>query len=242
MEFGALLDDAFTYTKEGVFGNMNRWLSLILATICLGIPLNGYLMRIYRGTTDAPEVDRWGTLFIDGLKLIVVGLVYAIPIIIVWAFIYGSVIMGALSGSMSAEDLAKWEPSFGLEMILFVVEIIVGIFTPIAFIRFARTGSFSEALNFGAVLGTIGKIGWINYLIALIIVALVIGIPIAIIMIAFILVGGAALIFGGIGAGAIAFLGLLALFVLVLLILTPIFSVFQARYITKVYESAETAE
>ena len=83
MEYGAYLDDAFTYTKEGILCNMNRWFSLIIALICLGIPLNGYVMRVYRGTTPAPDVDRWGTLFVDGLKLIIVGLIYAIPMMIV---------------------------------------------------------------------------------------------------------------------------------------------------------------
>ena len=49
MDFGEMLGDAFTYTKEGVFLNMKRWLNLILAIICLGLPFNGYIMRVYRG-------------------------------------------------------------------------------------------------------------------------------------------------------------------------------------------------
>ena len=240
MEFGALLDDAFTYTKEGVFGNMNRWASLILATICLGIPMNGYLMRIYRGATPAPEVDQWGTLFMDGLKLIVVGIIYAIPIMIIWAFIYGGMVLTAITGTMSSAALESWSPNLGLMALLYVVEIIIGIIMPVASIRFARTGSFSEAFNFSAILETIGKIGWITYLIALIIVAIVIGIPIFIIVIGFIVAAGAAVFL--LGGGMIAFLGALVAFVLVLLILAPIFSVFQARYLTKVYDSAVPAE
>jgi hypothetical protein len=79
MNFGAILDDSFAYTKQGVFKNANRWLKLILAILCLGIPINGYVMRIYRGDHPAPEVDNWGTLFVDGLKLMIVGLIYTIP-------------------------------------------------------------------------------------------------------------------------------------------------------------------
>ena len=240
MEFGALLDDAFTYMKEGVFGNMNRWASLILATICLGIPMNGYLMRIYRGATPAPEVDQWGTLFMDGLKLVVVGIIYAIPIMIVWAFIYGGMVLAVFSGSMSSSAMASWNPDFGLMALLYVVEIIIGIILPVASIRFARTGSFSEALNFSAILETIGKIGWITYLVALIIVTLVICIPVVIIVIGFIIVAGATIFL--LNGGGIAFLGALIAFVAVLLILAPLFSVFQARYLTKVYDSAVVAE
>ena len=49
-----MLDDAFAFTKQGIFENTDRWLKLILAILCLGIPLNGYVMRIYRGIQPAP--------------------------------------------------------------------------------------------------------------------------------------------------------------------------------------------
>jgi len=238
MEFGALLDDAFHYTKEGILFNMNRWAGLILAIICLGIPMNGYVMRIYRGTVTAPDVDRWGTLFIDGLKLVIVGLVYAIPIMIVWAFIYGSMFFAMAQGNMDAAG--NWEPNLVLLLLMYAVEIAVGIIMPIASIRFARTGSFAEAFNLGAIFGTIGKIGWITYLIALIILTLVIGIPIFLIVFGVIIVGGAGLylIVGGKVELLVAIVGLL---ILAMLILSPLFGVFQARYLTRVYESQEQA-
>lgn len=240
MEYGTLLDDAFTYTKEGVFGNLNRWFSLILAIICLGIPMNGYAMRIYRGAGTAPEVDQWGTLFVDGLKLMIVGIIYAIPMIIVWAFIYGGMLLAVLQGNVDPAAMQDWSPNLGLLLIMYAIEIVIGIIMPIASIRFARTGSFSEAFNFGAILETIGKIGWITYLIALIILTLVIGIPIFILIIGFIIASGAAIFLLGGGDGAL--IGAIALLVLVILIISPLFTVFQARYLTRVYESAVLAE
>jgi hypothetical protein len=240
MEFGAILDDAFSYTKEGIFSNMNRWFSLILAIICLGIPMNGYVMRIYRGAAPAPDVDQWGSLFIDGLKLMIVGLIYAIPMIIIWAFIYGGMILAAVQGQMNSAAIGEWSPNMGLLLLLYAVEIVMGIVLPIASIRFARTGRFSEAFNFNAILKTIGKIGWITYILALIIVTLVIGIPIFILIIGFILVMGAAIFL--LGGGNIALLGAIALLILVVLILSPLFGVFQARYLTRVYDSAAPAE
>lgn len=240
MEFGALLDDALTYTKEGIFGNMNRWGSLILAIICLGIPMNGYAMRIYRGTTTAPEVDQWGTLFIDGLKLMIVGFIYAIPMMIIWAFIYGGMLLAVVQGSADSAAMTGWSPNLGLLLVLYAVEIIIGVIMPVASIRFARTGSFSEAFNFSEILGTIGKIGWITYLIALIILTLVIGIPIFILIIGFIIASGAAIFL--LGGGNIALLAAVALLILVVLIISPVFAVFQARYLTRVYESAGIPE
>lgn len=237
MEFGALLDDAFSYTKKGILEDLNHWAALILAIICLGIPMNGYVMRIYRGTDTAPDVDRWGTLFIDGLKLVIVGLVYAIPILVVWAFIYGSMTLTLLQGNLEAAE--NFEPNLALLLLMYAVEIAVGIIMPVASIRFARTGRFAEAFNFGAIFGTIGKIGWITYILALIIVTLVIGIPIFILVFGFIIVAGAGIYLTG--GGNIALLGLVALFILVMLIISPLIGVFQARYMTRVYESAELA-
>ena len=105
MDFGTMPDDAFAYTRLGIFENANRWLKLILAILCLGIPLNGYLMRIYR-IQPAPEGDNGGTLFVDGLKLMIVGFVYAIPVFILYAVIYGSLFLSAMSGRTGHVDSA----------------------------------------------------------------------------------------------------------------------------------------
>lgn len=237
MDFGQLLGDAFAYTREGIFGNANRWLRLILAVILLGLPFNGYVMRIYRGTTAAPEVDAWGTIFIDGIKLLVVGLIYAIPIMVIWVLIYGSMILSLASGRFEDAAMTSFAPNLVLMLLLYIVEIIVGIIMPVAAIRFARTHSFAEAFNFSAILETIGKIGWINYIIALILVSIVIGIPIGIIVFGLILIAGATIFL--LNWGLVALLGFVALGVILILILAPLFGVFQARYMTRLYESAE---
>jgi hypothetical protein len=234
-----MLDDAFAYTKQGVFENTNRWLKLIIGILFLGIPLNGYVMRIYRSTQPAPEVDKWVSLFVDGLKLIIVGLGYAIPIFILYAITYGSIFLAALSGStghMDSTRVSEWAPNIGLVLLMFVVEIAVGVIVPVASIRFARTNRFSEAFNFSAIIEYIGKIGWINYIIALILIALIIGIPIAILVFGFILLGGITMFIFKVNS--IAILGFTLALVIIILTLAPLFSVFQARYMTRVYDSA----
>jgi hypothetical protein len=240
MDFGMMLDDAFAYTKQGVFENADRWLKLIIAILCLGIPMNGYVMRIYRGAQPAPEVDNWGSLFVDGLKLMIVGFVYAIPIFILYVITYGSIVLAVLSGStgpMESAMLSEWTPNIGLVLIMYLVEIILGLIVPVASIRFARTNSFSEAFKVGAIFGYIGKIGWINYIIALILITLVIAIPIAILVLGFILLGGSILFLFKVSM--IAIVGLIIALVIIILTLVPLFAVFQARYMTRVYDSAE---
>ena len=239
MNFGTMLDDAFAYTKQGVFENANRWLKLIIAILCLGIPMNGYVMRIYRSAQPVPEVDNWGSLFVDGLKLMIVGLVYAIPIFILYAITFGSIVLAALSGStgpMGSAMLSEWTPNIGLVLLMYLVEIVLGLIVPIASIRFARTNSFSEAFNITAIIEYIGKIGWINYSIALILIALVIGIPICILVLGFILLGGIVLFLFKVST--IAIIGFIIALVIIILTLAPLFAVFQARYMTQVYDSA----
>jgi hypothetical protein len=234
MDYSHVLNDAFHYTKEGIFGCANRWMKLILATICLGIPMNGYVMRIYRGADPAPEVEEWGTLFVDGLKLIVVGLIYAIPVMIVWAFVYGGMMLTVIQGNTAAME--DWSPNFGLMGLMYLIEILIGIIMPVAAIRFARTASFSEAFNVGAILETIKKIGWINYIIALVLIAIVIAIPVCIIIFGMILIGGVSMFI--LGGNNVTLFGFIAAAILIILTLAPLLTVFQARFMTRVYDSA----
>jgi hypothetical protein len=232
-DYSMMMHDAFAYAKTGVYERADRWLRLILATILLGIPLTGYLIRIYRGAKPAPEVDNWRSLFIDGLKLVIIGLIYAIPVIIISLVPYvfmattpvtthpvGTVVPGD-GGMMQSLGL------FMLSMLLtLVLEIIIAILLPIASIRFARTRKFSSAFNFREILAYIGKIGWLNYILALILILIVIGVPVFIVEMIF--------IFGGILAGHM-FIGLGLLIALFVLVAPPVV-VFQARYMTEVYD------
>lgn len=239
MDFKDMLGDAFSYAKEGIFENINQWLRLILAIICLGIPFNGYIMRVYRGTKPAPEVDQWGTLFIDGLKLLVVGIIYAIPMMILWVLIYGPMLFTLFSGTINENAMADFEPNLLLMLLFYMVEFAMVLIIPVASIRFARTGSFGEAFNFSAIFETIGKIGWINYIVALILVSIIVSIPIFVLILGFIIIGGISLFLLK-EAGVLVFLGMLGLMILLILILSPLFGVFQARYMTRVYENADS--
>ena len=237
MDFGLILDDALAFTRQGVFENTERWLKLILAILCLGIPLNGYVMRIYRGLYPAPEVDHWGSLFVDGLKLILLGLVYAIPVFILYAIMYGGIFLAAMSESPTHFDAAMksgWAPNIGLMVLIFIVEIGIGLIMPVALIRFARTNSFSEGFNVGSIFGYIGKIGWINYIIALVLISLVVAIPICIL--GFYPAWGITIAIFKLNS--IAILGFIFAMILIILTLAPLFAVFQARYMTRVYDSA----
>jgi len=216
MDYGAMVGESFAYAKDAVWEKWNKWLMLIIATILLGIPLAGYCLKVLRGEKPAPEVADWGTLFVDGIKTIIVMLIYAIPIIIVEVLMIGSVMTGALSGDPNVMMAAIGAMLIGF-VVVFILAIIIALFEMIGVVRFARTGSIGEAFNFSAILATIGKIGWVTYIIALIvyiIVAVIFGIIVTILMM-------------------IPILG-----IILYLCLIPPFALLATRYFCLVYDSA----
>jgi len=234
MDYTDMVRDALAFMKQGIFENRGRWLRLILACILLAIPMNGYVMRIYRGETPAPEVDRWGRLCIDGLKLMIVGIIWSIPIIVIWIATYGALVAAVVSGN--ARMLSGWTPNTGLVLLMYLFEIAVGVLLPVASIRFARSGRFSEAFNFRAILDHIGKIGWLGYILGLIIVAVLVAVPIMALVCIFFLLGIIVALLSGFNMGVV--LAIIAIAVIVILLISPLFTVFQARYWTRLYDGA----
>jgi len=219
MDYGSMVSESFEYAKEAVAGKWNKWLMLVIATILLGLPLMGYAMKVLRGEKPAPEVDDWGTLFIDGIKYLIVTLIYAIPLILVWIVVIGASAASIMSGNYNAMMAAFGAIMLGL-VVMLILGVIIAIFEVIGAVRFARTGSIGEAFNFNAILATIGKLGWVPYIISLvvlIVVAIVYGIIVSIIQMIPIL-------------GMIIYICLIAPWTL-----------FVARYVCQIYDSAGTA-
>jgi len=221
MDFGKIVGDSFEYAKEGLVGKWMKWVLLIIS--CIIFPLiMGYMMRIYRGATPSPEPDNWGGMFIDGIKLFVVGLIYAIPIIILELVVLGSAgIAMFISAAAPTPDPGALLNLLGAVLfgmvVLAVVAVVIGLIVATAYVRFARTGSFSEAFNFGAIFAHIGKIGIVHYIVALIIMGIIVGI-IEIICTLIPVIG-----------------------MLLSIILMPFLMLFSARYLTLLYDSEGTA-
>ncbi len=175
MDYGTLIGNSFAYVKEGVIDKVNKWLLLIIATLILFIPLMGYILSIYRGTNPAPEVENWSKLIVDGILLLIVGIIYAIPVIILEFLTIGMAIATMKSNPASMMTATAGAGILGI--LLVIVAILIWIISPIGIIRFARTAQFGEAFNFSEILATIKKIGWLSYILALIIVAIVVGVP-----------------------------------------------------------------
>jgi len=216
MDYGKMLGEAFDYAQEGLVGKWMKWLLLLVATILLSLPLLGYSLKILRGEKPSPEVSDWGTLFIDGIKYVVILLIYCIPLFIIGVISIVPLGLAILSGQPAAVFAAIGAALVGF-LVFLIVAIIIALIACIGVIRFARTGSMGEAFNFSAILATIGRIGWLSYIFALIIMIIIIGIVQAI-------------------GSAIPYIGQLLLF-----LITPFIVMFEARYICQVYDSAGPA-
>jgi hypothetical protein len=132
-------------------GTIFSWvlaIPLILASALLG----GYGMeitrRVIRGDFNKlPEWDDWGTLLIDGIKVAVIGIVYALPLIVV-ALCFTPV-LAVLSDS--AEALGTLVGVF-LGCIVFLYTIVLSIIAPAAIAFYAAADDLSAAFRFGEIL------------------------------------------------------------------------------------------
>ncbi|MFA5331693.1 MAG: DUF4013 domain-containing protein [Methanoregula sp.] len=184
-----------------------------LLGLLLSFIVSGYIVRIFRGITPPPSFDSFGALYIDGIKLFIVGLVWMIPALVILVAAFIMMVFGAMTGAGSVGTLIS--AGFILLMIGLIVLVITVIYAYLGCVRFARTGSMSEAFRVSTLTGTIQAIGWGAYILALVIIAVLL------------------LLFGLI----IALLALIPLVGwLIQVILQPLLQVFGARYISRVYD------
>ena len=155
---------------------LNSWVKILILGIILIIPIVnfiviGYYLRIIKasiaGIEEAPDFDDIGELFIDGIKITVVSIVYMlVPIILILIGLvfFPFIILGVISA------------------------ILLGLIWFIALANMALyDGDFNAAFNFNQIMKKTNEIGWGNIIIwyiAIFIVGMVILIPVELIGIA----------------------------------------------------------
>ena len=126
------------------------WLVLIPAIVAAAL-INGYMVEIIRNVLrgqldELPEWDNWGDLIVDGLKVIVIQLVYALPAIIVGLCL--SIAMTAAGNN--GEGLVVFL-SVIMSCLILLWAIVVSILLPAATAIFAATNDLAAAFRFGEV-------------------------------------------------------------------------------------------
>ena len=206
---------------------------LLILGILMIIPIvnfigMGYFLRALKsnlaGISELPNFDEIGELFIDGIKLFVVGIIYSIPI---WIISAG---LGVSQNVVMNAGMLSGAAFYGLIVgyILYVIlAIIIGFIEIIAVANLAyNDGEFSAAFRFSEIIDYISRIGWADYIIWYIVVVLVsLIIGLIAVAITFVL--------------AITVIGLILIPVLFILVLAYI-SLFYARSLSLLFMSQES--
>ncbi len=222
------LSDAFSFASDALFGRWVRWIMLIIASLVFPV-MYGYTVEILRGRQPDYEEASFFTLFIDGVKLFVINILYLIVPVITGMITFGYAILGIIStgGEFSMESILPIIGGVFVGLLItLIIAIIFGLLGIIGAVRFARTGSMAEAFAIGEIIATIGRIGWINYILSLIVIFVVIFvIMIALTAVELIL-------------GIIPLLGVIIGWILSLAV-SPFISLLIARFYSLLYDEGE---
>ena len=166
MDIGDIISDAIKYPME-------NWSKIIILGVILIIPIVnfiglGYLFRIikatFAGIDETPDFDEVGELFIDGLKILIVGIVYFIPVAII-AIIIGALLSlspATTTGTVTGFDMFSLALGYSIYII---VAIIVGLIEVMAIANMALyEGELGAAFKFSEVTDRIAMIGWGKYI------------------------------------------------------------------------------
>jgi hypothetical protein len=147
MDFGTAFSYAFQdeeWLKKIAIGAV-----LVLTGIGM-IPVLGWMMEIVRKSKDGdyslPEWSDFGTLFVDGLKAMAIGLIWAIPGAVIGGCIAGGTILGT-DASSDAMSIVGWILVAVSSCIALPYYLGLLLLMPPMIGVLADTGNFGEALN-----------------------------------------------------------------------------------------------
>jgi len=221
MDISDIISDSIKYPSSN-WGKV-LILGIIMIASILIVPIFlvwGYMFRIIKATLagldELPEFDEIGEMFVDGLKVFVVAIIYAIPVTII------GLIIGALIGSSNATAISidpnmVWALLFGY-IVYVIVAVIIGLVEVIAIANMAYyNGDLGAAFRFSEILDNIARIGWGKYIVTYIVIAIVAAI--------------------GVFIGALMFIILIGI-ILLPLVIAPFLAMFGSRAIALLFIDA----
>ena len=139
-----------------LLGLVFSWV-LLIPLLVAGFFIGGYMVEITRRVIqgdpqELPEWDDWGKLFGEGLKVWVIGFVYALPMLVV------SLCLGAVSGLLadSSEGLSVFV-SLVLSCFSILWAILISIVLPAAIASYADTDDLGSAFRFGDIFALVSN-------------------------------------------------------------------------------------
>jgi len=142
----------------------NDWIKKVVIGGILGmIPIvnfivQGYYLKILKGSIEnksgMPEWEDWGNLFIKGLIVFIISIIYMLIPIIVISISVGGAILAAVSGGTEAMIAAIGAAAGGL-LIAFILMLISLLLLLMALAIYAKEESFGSAFRFGEIINRI---------------------------------------------------------------------------------------
>ncbi|HEY3342785.1 MAG TPA: DUF4013 domain-containing protein [Anaerolineae bacterium] len=129
----------------------------------LSLAVNGYSLEVLRNTergqdVPLPKWDDLGKHFVDGIKLFVAELIYAIPILaLVFVMMVMSLGYGLSAGQVSAAARNTMNSGFSIVILTMsclavLYGLIIAFLTPALYVQVARTGTIGSAFRFSEML------------------------------------------------------------------------------------------
>ena len=166
------LNQAAQYTGS-IFQRIGDLLILFIVSI---IPIVnfialGYYAHIVRdspSSKNTPKLERYMDMFIEGLKIVAVAIIWAIIIAIIAMIIaIPFIAIAALNVLTNPTTFlnAGWIFAIGSFFVIFgIIAFLLGIIAFMGVVHMVKTNSFGKAFAFGEIFRMIGKIGWLRYL------------------------------------------------------------------------------
>ena len=171
MKLDKNLTDSINYTKI-LFTDLGRLLILIILDIIpiVNLVVLGYVSKVIKepvNSRELPPLDNYWSLWVQGLKIAVVAIIYMIiPIILIIPFVSIMALSWAAFPGFPAVGLFLAIPMLIIGLLL---AFFLAIIFSMAIVNMVRKDSFGKAFAFGEVWGIIGRVGWGMYILWLII-------------------------------------------------------------------------
>jgi len=154
--FTFMFDDE-EWVKKLAIGGGIAFLGSVLSGVFIGVvlflPLIGYILetikRVRDGQPGLPEWNDFGGLFMKGLMVFLIGLVYAIPLLI-FVCLFLIVIFGGQQTNSDLTGILSFLMICLSCLLLFFI-LLINLIIPAAIIRYAQYDTFSSAFQIGEI-------------------------------------------------------------------------------------------
>ncbi|MEM0444871.1 MAG: DUF4013 domain-containing protein [Nitrososphaerota archaeon] len=167
------LRNSLDYVSK-LFKDGGRAAILILLNIIpiVNFIVTGYFGRVIKESPESdapPPLEKYGALWVEGLKIVIVSFVYMIVPIILLLIGFASISIGfAFFPFIGLGVIGGVLIAVGL-----VLSFLIAIVAIMGIIRMVKTDRMGEAFNLGEILSKTRSIGWVNYIVWLVVIFLI---------------------------------------------------------------------